>query len=106
VINIAGLEKRFGPKVLFSDVTLQLNPRERYGLVGANGSGKSTFLRMLTQDEGADGGHIAFGRQLRLGVLKQDQFIADELPIVQVAMQGDHEGYTALTKLEAMTHEE
>lgn len=105
MINIAGLEKRFGPKVLFSDVTLQLNPRERYGLVGANGSGKSTFLRMLTQDEGADAGYIAFARQLRLGVLKQDQFIADELPIVQVAMQGDQEVYAALTQLESVTHD-
>jgi len=105
VINIAGLEKRFGPKVLFSDVTLQLNPRERYGLVGANGSGKSTFLRMLTGEEGGDAGHIVFGRQLRLGVLKQDQFLADDQPIVQVAMQGDQEVYEAITQLEAITHQ-
>ncbi|HXS19128.1 MAG TPA: ABC-F family ATP-binding cassette domain-containing protein, partial [Polyangiaceae bacterium] len=105
MINIAGLEKRFGPKVLFSDVTLQLNPRERYGLVGANGSGKSTFLRMLTGEEGGDAGHIVFGRQLRLGVLKQDQFLADDQPIVQVAMQGDQEVYEAITQLEAITHQ-
>ncbi len=104
MINVTSLEKRFGPQVLFSDVTLQLNPRERYGLVGANGSGKSTFLKILTQDEGADGGQITFGKKLKLGVLRQDQFASDELPIVDVAMQGDAEVHSALRRVDELAH--
>lgn len=106
MINIAGLEKRFGPQILFSDVQLQLNPKERYGLVGANGSGKSTFLKLLTGDEGTDGGTIVFGKKLRLGVLRQDQFIADELRIVDVAMMGDQEVYDALRRVDAIALDE
>jgi len=106
VINIAGLEKRFGPQILFSDVQLQLNPKERYGLVGANGSGKSTFLKLLTGDEGTDGGTIVFGKKLRLGVLRQDQFVADELRIVDVAMMGDQEVYDALRRVDAIALDE
>lgn len=106
VINIAGLEKRFGPQILFSDVALQLNPRERYGLVGANGSGKSTFLKLLTADEGTDGGTITFGKKLRLGVLRQDQFVADDLRILDVAMMGDQEVYSALHRVDEIALDE
>ncbi len=106
MINITALEKRFGPQILFSDVTLQLNPRQRYGLVGANGSGKSTFLKILIGDEGSDGGQVAFGKKVRLGVLRQDQFVADELRIVEVAMQGDREVHEALRRVDELsTHD-
>ena len=106
MIQVTAVEKRFGQKVLFSDVTLQLNPGQRYGLVGANGSGKSTFLKLLTGDEGSDGGQITFGRKLRLGVLRQDQFVADECPIVDVAMRGDLEVHSALRRVDELALEE
>jgi ATPase subunit of ABC transporter with duplicated ATPase domains len=87
VINISELEKRYGPQLLFAGVSLQLVQNQRYGLVGSNGSGKSTFLKLLIGDEGSDGGEISFGKKLRLGVLRQDHFQNDgdmknRLPIV------------------------
>jgi len=99
MIQLRKLGKRFGPKVLFSGVSLQLNPGQRYGLVGANGSGKTTFLKILTGDEGADEGEVAFGQKLRLGFLRQDQFSEDSAKIVEVAMRGDPEVYDALHEL-------
>lgn len=99
MIHVRKLGKRFGPKVLFSGVTLQLNPGQRYGLVGANGSGKTTFLKILTGDEAADEGEVALGRQMRLGFLRQDQFSEDDAKIVEVAMRGDPEVFEALQEL-------
>ena len=74
MITIVNLTKHFGAQSLFSNVTLQLNPGCRYGLVGANGSGKTTFLRILTGDEQDEGGSVNFPKNLSVGVLRQDQF--------------------------------
>src|SRR5688572_6643548 len=104
MITLSGLGKNFGQKTLFEGVSLQLNPGERYGLVGANGSGKTTFLKILAGDEAADG-QITFGKSLRLGVLRQDRFADDSQRIVDVAMKGDLEVFQALHEHERLTHE-
>jgi ATPase subunit of ABC transporter with duplicated ATPase domains len=105
MITVSGLAKHFGPKVLFEGVTLQLNPGCRYGLVGANGSGKTTFLKILSQDESASDGTVTYGKNLRLGVLRQDRFAADTDRIIDVAMQGDAEVYAAITEHDRLSHE-
>ena len=105
MISISGLSKNFGSKVLFEKVTLQLNPGERYGLVGANGSGKTTFLKILTDDESSSDGVIMYGKQVRLGILRQDQFANDEERIVDVAMRGDKQVFAALQELDALAHD-
>jgi len=104
MITLSGLGKNFGQKTLFEGVSLQLNPGERYGLVGANGSGKTTFLKILAGDEAADG-QLTFGKSLRLGVLRQDRFADDSQRIVDVAMKGDAEVFQALHEHERLTHE-
>ncbi len=105
MIVVSGLGKHYGPKTLFEDVTLQLNPGCRYGLVGANGSGKSTFLKILAGDEHYDAGQITFGKQIRFGVLRQNQFASDEEKILRVAMRGDAEVFAALDELDRLSHE-
>ena len=57
MISVSNLAKSFGEQTLFEGVSLQFNPGNRYGLVGANGSGKSTFLRILAGEELASRGH-------------------------------------------------
>lgn len=101
MINISDVAKQFGPQILFEKVTLQLNPGERYGLVGANGSGKTTFLKMLIGDEAVDGGEITIKSSLRLGVLRQDQFAQGTERIVDVAMRGQPEVFAALCELDS-----
>lgn len=96
MIGISQLSKAFGPQTLFEGVTLQLTAGNRYGLVGANGSGKSTFLKILTGDEPASGGELTFPKNARIGVLRQDRFDSDDQIILDVAMMGDELVYRAL----------
>jgi len=105
MITITNLTKHFGGQSLFSDVTLQLNAGTRYGLVGANGSGKTTFLRILTGDEPDEGGSISFPRNLTVGVLRQDQFMDDDERIVDITMRGDTIVHAALAEQDRLSHE-
>src|ERR1700691_1511412 len=59
MIAVSDLGKSYGPQTLFEGVSIQFNPGNRYGLVGANGSGKSTFLRILTGEEGPSAGTVS-----------------------------------------------
>ena len=108
MISISGLTKYYGDRTLFADATLQLNAGERYGLVGANGSGKTTLLNILSGQEQASAGTVAMSNRLRLGVLRQDQFLYENEKILHVAMMGNLELWEALVehdKLLANAHE-
>ncbi len=102
MISVSNLSKAFGQQTLFEDVSFQLNPGNRYGLVGANGSGKSTFLRILTGEERASDGSLSIPKRLRLGVLEQDHFAYEEHPILDVVMMGDAELWAAMTEKEEL----
>jgi ATPase subunit of ABC transporter with duplicated ATPase domains len=102
VISVSSLAKSFGDRTLFADASFQLNPGERYGLVGANGSGKTTLLRILSGDLAPDDGTVAMAKRLRLGVLRQDQFLYEEQDILSVALQGNPELWDAMMEREAM----
>ncbi|MEM7245863.1 MAG: ATP-binding cassette domain-containing protein [Acidobacteriota bacterium] len=96
MITISKLGKSYGSQKLFEDVSLQLNAGDRYGIVGANGSGKSTLLRILTGEETPSSGEVTTARRLRLGFLRQDHFLSDEQPIIEVAMMGDRDVHDAM----------
>src|SRR5262249_55245901 len=89
MIATQGLGKSYGARALFEDVTLKLVPGSRYGLVGANGSGKTTFLTILAGDEPATDGSFSLPKDARLAVLRQDRFLDDDEIILDVAMKGD-----------------
>ncbi|HEV7587959.1 MAG TPA: ABC-F family ATP-binding cassette domain-containing protein [Longimicrobium sp.] len=108
MISVSNLEKSYGDRVLFADASFQLNPGERYGIVGANGSGKTTLLNILSGDAQATAGTVAVGKSLRLGVLRQDQFIHGDEEVLGVALMGHPELWEAMVekdKLLARAHE-
>ena len=102
MISVSNLEKSFGDRVLFADASFQLNPGERYGIVGANGSGKTTLLNILSGDAEATKGTVAIPKSLRLGVLRQDQFLYEDQEILEVALMGHPELWDAMVKKEAL----
>ena len=81
MISVSNLEKSFGDRTLFTGASFQLNPGERYGLVGANGSGKTTLLNILCGDLEASDGTVSAPKHLRMGVLRQDQFLYRDEPM-------------------------
>ena len=72
MISFNNVTKQYGPQILFVDASFQVNPGEKVGLVGANGSGKSTIFRLITGEETADDGNIDRPKKLTLGYFKQD----------------------------------
>ena len=102
MFSLQKLGKRYAAHVLFEDVSLQMNPGCRYGLVGANGSGKSTMLKILVGDEEASSGSATVPKHTRLGVLRQDRFLDNDQRIIDVAMQGDAEVWDAMQKQNAI----
>jgi ATPase subunit of ABC transporter with duplicated ATPase domains len=95
MITITNLAKAFGVRTLFADVSLRLNAGERYGLVGANGSGKTTFLRILAGESAPSDGEVALPRRARVGVLEQDHFRYEDVPILDVVVMGNRELWQA-----------
>jgi len=102
MIAVSDLGKHFGPQTLFEGVSIQFNPGNRYGLVGANGSGKSTFLRILAGGELASEGSVSLPKRVRLGVLSQDHFEFEDERILDVAMMGDREVWQAMVEKEVL----
>jgi ATPase subunit of ABC transporter with duplicated ATPase domains len=100
MIDVAELAKSYGARTLFEGVSLKLVRGARYGLVGANGSGKTTFLEILAGDEPPTEGVVTITKTARVGVLRQDRFLRDEDPILDVAMAGDELVWSA--KVEQM----
>jgi ATPase subunit of ABC transporter with duplicated ATPase domains len=106
MIAITNLAKSYGGRVLFEQVNLQLNAGCRYGVVGANGGGKSTFLRILMGEEQESGGAVAMPKAARVGMLRQDRFLDDAESVVRVAMRGDDVAFAALDELEALAKQD
>lgn len=77
-----------GARVLFTEVSLKLNKNQRYALVGANGTGKSTLMQLIAGTESPSDGNIAIPKNTTLGWLKQDQFKYEETNILDVVFQG------------------
>ncbi len=90
-VGVSKLAKAYGARTLFEDVSLMLTSGHRYGLVGANGSGKSTFMRILAGDDQATDGELHIAKGARLGVLRQDRFLDDDGIVIALAMAGDDE---------------
>jgi ATPase subunit of ABC transporter with duplicated ATPase domains len=96
MIGLSRLEKSYGGRTLFENVSVQLSAGCRYGLVGANGCGKSTLLKIIARDEAATGGSVSIPKEARIGVLRQDRFLDDSAPILDLAMKGDAKVWDAL----------
>ena len=89
MITVSNVSVQFGKRVLFNDVNLKFTSGNCYGIIGANGAGKSTFLKVLSGDLEPTKGEIHMTPGERLSVLKQDHFAYDEYEVVRTVLMGN-----------------
>jgi ATPase subunit of ABC transporter with duplicated ATPase domains len=94
MISVSNVTMRYGSKVLFEDVSVNFVPGRRYGLTGPNGSGKTTFMRILTGDLDPQKGTVV--RPRKLGVLRQDQFAFDAHRVIDTVIMGNKPLWAAM----------
>ena len=102
MISTSNLTIQFGPKPLFENVNVKFSDGNRYGLIGANGSGKSTFMKIIGGDLEPTSGSVTLEPGLRLGKLRQDQFAFEEHPVIDVVMMGHTEMWEAMKERDAI----
>ncbi len=100
MLTLTQLSMRFGAKILFHNVSLQFNAGNRYGLVGANGCGKSTLIKILTGELTSESGQVSLPQQLALGSLSQDHYVYKQQLILDVVLQGKKKLWEAIEKKE------
>lgn len=88
MISASDISLSFGERVLFKDVNIKFTPGNCYGVIGANGAGKSTFLKILSGDIKPDSGQVNTSPGERIAVLKQDQFAYDEFSVLDTVIMG------------------
>lgn len=91
MISTANITIQFGEKPLFEDISVKFSEGKRYGLIGANGCGKSTFMKILGGDLDPTAGTVSIDVNDRVGKLKQDQFAYEEFSVVDTVIMGQPE---------------
>lgn len=89
MIQVSNVGLRYGDRKLFEDVNIKFTPGNCYGLIGANGAGKSTFLKILSGEIDPQEGHVSMGKDERLSVLKQNHFEYDEFNVLDTVVMGN-----------------
>ncbi len=88
MITVSDLRIQFGKRVLFQDVNIKFTPGNCYGIIGANGAGKSTFLKVLSGEMESTKGSVTFGAGERLSVLKQNHSEFDDYTVFEYRADG------------------
>lgn len=102
MISTNNITMQFGAKPLFENVSVKFGEGNRYGLIGANGSGKSTFMKILGGDLEQTSGEVAIEHGVRLGKLRQDQFAYEDQRVLDVVLMGHTEMWAAMTERDAI----
>lgn len=102
MISTSNVSLRFGKKALFEDVNIKFVPGHCYGLIGANGAGKSTFLKILTGEIEPTSGEVIITPGERLSFLKQDHFQYDECTVLDTVIMGNQRLYDIMKEKDAI----
>ncbi|CAD6876899.1 ABC-F family ATPase [Methylomonas fluvii] len=102
MISTANITMQFGAKPLFENVSVKFGNGNRYGLIGANGCGKSTFMKILSGDLEPTSGNVSIDANERVGILRQNQFAYEEQRVLDVVMMGHAEMWAAMSERDAI----
>ena len=106
MVKIVNLKKTFGSRTLFQDINLSLDTGKRYGLIGANGAGKTTFLNMLSGKEEITDGEVQVQNGKKVGVLGQNQFAFEDFTLADAVLYGNKKLFDAIKEKEKLYLEE
>ena len=102
MISINNLSLRYGKRVLFEDVNLKFTEGNCYGIIGANGAGKSTFLKIISGEIEPSTGRVDISKGQRMSVLKQNHYEFDEVPVLATVMMGNKPLYDVMLEKDAI----
>lgn len=102
MITVTNLSLQFGGSKLFNDVNLKFVPGNCYGVIGANGAGKSTFLKILSGEIDYTSGELSIPNNVRMSVLKQDHFMYDDYSVMETVMMGNKRLYDVMKEKDAL----
>jgi ATPase subunit of ABC transporter with duplicated ATPase domains len=102
LISTNNITMQFGAKPLFENISVKFGDGNRYGLIGANGCGKSTFMKILGGDLEPSAGNVSLDVNERIGKLRQDQFAYEEVRVLDVVMMGHSELWAAIHERDAI----
>jgi ATPase subunit of ABC transporter with duplicated ATPase domains len=106
LISAQNISLSFGQQVLFKEVNIKFTPGNCYGIIGANGAGKSTFLQILSGELEPDTGEIILSQGERVAVLRQDHFAFDEYTVLHTVISGHEKLYTVMMEKDALYEKE
>ena len=102
MLSVSNLSVQFGKRVLFDEVNTTFNQGNCYGIIGANGAGKSTFLKIIAGKSDPTSGHVHLETGKRMSVLEQDHNLFDEYPVLETVMRGNKPLYKVKTEMDAL----
>jgi len=102
MITVSNLSLRYGKRTLFEDVNLKFTQGNCYGIIGANGAGKSTFLKILSGEVDPTSGSVSFTPGERMAVLSQNHYAFDEFTVLETVMMGHKEMYAVMKEKDAI----
>ncbi len=106
MLTVQEINLSFGDKKLFDSVCLQFTPGNCYGIIGANGAGKSTFLKILSGEQSQDRGEVQMNASMRMSVLKQDQHLYDEHTVLNTILMGHEKLYSIMKEKDKIYEKE
>lgn len=102
MITVSNLSLRYGKRILFEDVNVKFTPGNCYGIIGANGAGKSTFLKILSGEIDPTTGHVSITPGERMSVLKQNHYEFDAFPVLQTVIMGNKKLWDIMQEKDAL----
>lgn len=106
MITAANISLSYGTQILFKEVNIKFTPGNCYGIIGANGAGKSTFLKILSGEIEADTGEVIIGSGQRMAVLRQDHFAFNNYSVLETVIMGYERLYSVMKERDAIYNKE
>ena len=102
MLSVSNLSVQFGKRILFDEVNTKFVQGNCYGIIGANGAGKSTFLKIISGEQDPTSGHIHLEPGKRMSVLSQNHFAFDDIPVLETVIMGNNELFAIKKEMDAL----